>query len=117
MVTLWPRPADFVVLENTNISVENVKRLTEAAELAWEGLNKKDIRIFSKGFSASFNAQVTMFPKMMNDKIGEVIDLHRDKALAWKLSGAGGGGYLILISEEHIPNAIKVKIRINDYWR
>ena len=116
MVTLWPRPADFVVLENTNISAENVNKLTAAAEMAWEGLNTKDIKRFSEGFTASFNSQIAMFPKMMNDKIARVIDMHRDKALAWKLSGAGGGGYLILISEEAIPNAIKVKIRIKDYW-
>ena len=57
-----------------------------------------------------------MFPKMMNNKVAKVIDKHRDKAKAWKLSGAGGGGYLILISEEIIPNAIRVKIRIKDYW-
>ncbi|MBK7627817.1 MAG: adenylyltransferase/cytidyltransferase family protein [Bacteroidales bacterium] len=116
MVTLWPRPADFVVLENTSISAENVKNLTSAAEMAWEGLIKKDINLFSKGFVQSFNSQITMFPKMMNNKIAKVIDMHRDKALAWKLSGAGGGGYLILISDEEIPNAIKVKIRIKDYW-
>ena len=116
MVTMWPRPADFVVLENTNISAENVNKLTAAAEMAWEGLNTKDIKRFSEGFTASFNSQIAMFPKMMNDKIARVIDMHRDKALAWKLSGAGGGGYLILISEEAIPNAIKVKIRIKDYW-
>lgn len=116
MVTLWPRPADFVVLENTNISAENVNKLTAAAEMAWEGLNTKDIKTFSEGFTASFNSQIAMFPKMMNDKIARVIDMHRDKALAWKLSGAGGGGYLILISEEEIANAIKVKIRIKDYW-
>jgi cytidyltransferase-like protein len=116
MVTLWPRPADFVVLENTNISVENVKKLKDASEMAWEGLTKKDIEIFTKGFSDSFSSQVKMFPKMMNDKIAKVIDSYRDKALSWKLSGAGGGGYLILISEEEIPNAIKVKIRIKDYW-
>ena len=114
MVTLWPRPADFVVLEHTNISVENVKNLTVAAEMAWDGLNKRDIKLFAEGFSASFQAQVTMFPKMMNDKIAKVIDTHRDKALAWKLAGAGGGGYLILISEENIPNAIKVKIRVKE---
>ncbi|MCX6325449.1 MAG: adenylyltransferase/cytidyltransferase family protein [Bacteroidia bacterium] len=116
MVTLWPRAADFVVLENTNVTTENVRNLTLAAELSWEGLKNKDIKVFSKGFSESFNAQVAMFPKMMNDKVARVIDLHRDKALALKLSGAGGGGYLILISEEEIPNAIKVKIRIKDYW-
>jgi len=53
---------------------------------------------------------------MMNDKIAEVIDSYKDKALAWKLSGAGGGGYLILISEKEIPNSIKVKILVKDYW-
>ncbi len=116
MVTLWPRPVDFVVLENTNITGVNVKKLTAAAEMAWEGLNKKNIQTFSKGFSASFNAQVKMFPKMLNDRISRVIDSHRDRALAWKLSGAGGGGYLIFISEVDIPNAIKVKVRIKDYW-
>jgi len=26
----------------------------------------------------------------MNDKVANVMDQHRDKALAWKLSGAGG---------------------------
>jgi cytidyltransferase-like protein len=116
MVTLWPRPADFIVLENTNISADNVKRLTDAAEMAWAGLIKKDIKTFTKGFSASFNSQIKMFPKMMNDKIAKAIDSHKDKALSWKLSGAGGGGYLILISEEEIPNAIKIKIRTKDYW-
>jgi len=115
MITLWPRPSDFVVLENTNISAESVKRLTDAAEMAWDGLIKKDIKLFSRGFSSSFNSQVLIFPEMMNDKIAKAINSHKDKALAWKLSGAGGGGYLILICEEEIPNAIKVKIRIKDY--
>lgn len=116
MVTLWPRPAEFVVLENTNITDANVKKLTDASEMAWDGLTRRDILTFSEGFSASFKAQVSMFPKMLNDKISKVIDTHRDKALAWKLSGAGGGGYLIFISEVEIPNAIKVKVRIKDYW-
>jgi cytidyltransferase-like protein len=116
MVTLWPRPAGFVVLENTNISEENVKKLTDSAEMAWDGLIKKDIKVFTRGYLSSFESQVSMFPKMMNDKVAKVIDTHKDKALAWKLSGAGGGGYLILISEKEIHNAIKVKIRIKDYW-
>jgi len=116
MITLWPRPSDFVVLDQTNISTANVKALSDAAELAWSGLLRKDIKTFSDGLKASFNAQIEMFPKMMNDKIAKVIDMHKDKALAWKLSRAGGGGYLILISEEKIVNAIKVKIRIKDNW-
>jgi hypothetical protein len=116
MIMLWPRPADFIVLENTNISFDNVKKLTEAAEMTWDGLTGRDIKTFTRGFSDSFNSQVNMFPKMMNDKITKVINTYRDIALSWKLSGAGGGGYLILISEKQIHNAIKIKIRTKDYW-
>jgi cytidyltransferase-like protein len=111
MVTLWPRPVDFNVLSDTNINTRNVKLLTSAADLAWDGLISKDIARFSKGFLDSFHAQVRMFPKMVNSKIIKVIDQYKDKALACKLSGAGGGGYLILISEKTIPNSIKIKIR------
>lgn len=116
MVALWPRPSDFVVLENTNISEENVRRLTDSAEIAWEGLTVKDISLFAMGFLSSFNSQIAMFPKMMNKRIEDAISKHSDKAVAWKLSGAGGGGYLIFVSEVEIPNAIRVKIRIKDYW-
>jgi len=116
MVMLWPRPADFVVLENTNITPENVLSLTEAADLAWRGLSAKDIELFSEGFRRSFDSQVRMFPKMMNKKISQAIDQYKNTAIAWKLSGAGGGGYLILISEQEIPNSIRVMIRKKEYW-
>lgn len=116
MITLWPRPADYVVLGDTNITLGGVKKLAESSEIAWEGLTKRDVKLFSKGFSESFNAQVSMFPKMMNDRISKIIKDYRELALCWKLSGAGGGGYLILFSENEIPNAIKIKIRIKDYW-
>ncbi|HOW41291.1 MAG TPA: adenylyltransferase/cytidyltransferase family protein [Bacteroidales bacterium] len=116
MVMLWPRPTDFVVLENTNITPENVLSLTEAADLAWKGLAAKDIENFAEGFRSSFDSQIRMFPKMMNEKISKAIAQYKDVARAWKLSGAGGGGYLILISETEIRNAIKPNIRVKDYW-
>ncbi len=116
MVTLWPRPADFVVLGDTNINRTNVLNLTNASEMAWDGLINKDIESFSEGFMASFKSQVTMFPRMLNEKIARVIDNYKDMALAWKLSGAGGGGYLIFVSDKEIPNSIRIKIRVKDYW-
>lgn len=52
-----------------------------------------------------------MFPAMVNDKVQKAIDEYKDKALAWKLAGAGGGGYLILVSEKPIKGAIRIKVR------
>jgi cytidyltransferase-like protein len=114
MKALWPRPVDFNVLSQTYINQKNVRALTEAAEFAWEGLKTKSINLFVKGFLDSFHAQVKMFPKMMNPKIKKVLNQYTDTAVAWKLSGAGGGGYLILISEVDIPNSIRIKIRIKE---
>ena len=116
MLTLWPRPDGYNVLSDTNITTENVKRLTEAADVAWQGLISRDIKTFSEGFLDSFHSQVRMFPKMMNPEIRKIIDQHKDQALAWKLSGAGGGGYLIFISEKVIPNAFKIRIRVKEFW-
>jgi galactokinase/mevalonate kinase-like predicted kinase len=114
MVTLWPRPAVFNVLSETHINTQNVKMLTEAADLAWEGLQEMNLSKLSKGFLNSFNSQIRMFPKMINPEIGNVINQYRDKSLAWKLSGAGGGGYLILLSEKSISNSFRIKIRLRD---
>ena len=114
MVSLWPRPNGFNVLKETYINTENVRMLSEAADLAWEGLYERDISKFSRGFLDSFNAQIKMFPAMMNAEIQKVIDQYRNNAVAWKLAGAGGGGYLILISEGEIKNSFRIKIRIKD---
>jgi galactokinase/mevalonate kinase-like predicted kinase len=33
-----------------------------------------------------------------------------------KISGAGGGGYLILFSDKEVKNSIKIKIRRKQYY-
>jgi cytidyltransferase-like protein len=111
MITLWPRPEGFNVLAETYINQENVIKLAVAAENCWQAILKQDLKNFGKNFLESFEAQVRMFPAMRNDKIERVIDQYRNKALAWKLSGAGGGGYLILVVEKPIPEGIRIKIR------
>jgi len=63
---------------------------------------------FGRYFRASFEAQIAMFPNMVNDTVVQIIDQYRDVALGWKLSGAGGGGYLILVSEKPIEGTVRV---------
>jgi mevalonate kinase len=41
----------------------------------------------------------------------ELIERYRRQALGWKVSGAGGGGYLILVAERPVENAVRVSIR------
>jgi len=111
LVPLEPRVNGYNVLDNTDINVENAATLAKAADDCWKAINKMDIQAFGKAFRESFEAQVKMFPNMINKDILHVIDCYKDKSFGWKLSGAGGGGYLILVSDQPIENTIKIKIR------
>ena len=110
-ITLPPRAGDFNVLDQTNITVEGARALAEAADGVWEALLKRDISAFGRFYRVSFEAQVAMFPLMKSAVVSETIDHYRNQALGWKLAGAGGGGYLALVSEKPVENAIKIRIR------
>jgi cytidyltransferase-like protein len=111
MVLLWPRPKNLDLLGNTNITTPYVQKLAAAAEQAWDAILKKDLDNFASAFLNSFKAQTTLFPAMLNSDIKKVIESYKPETLAWKLAGAGGGGYLILVSEKHVRGAMRIKIR------
>lgn len=110
-INLSPRGQEFDVLSDTRIDEEGAKALADAAEGAWGAILQKDLKAFGKYFKASFEAQIRMFPNMVNPQILDTIETYKNKALGWKISGAGGGGYLVLVSDEPIENAIQIRIR------
>jgi len=111
MVPLYPRHDDYDVLADTNINAENAKKLSDAAEECWNAILKKDSKKFGKAFKDSFEAQIQMFPNMVSPDILEILDKYKDSVDGWKISGAGGGGYLIFVSEKPIDNSIQIRIR------
>jgi cytidyltransferase-like protein len=111
LVTLWPREPGLNLLDQTHIDGQNVAQLTSAADLCWQAIQNKDLMAFAQSYLDSFEAQVRMFPKMLNPKVQAVIDEYKNQALAWKLAGAGAGGYLALVSDKPIEGAMKLKIR------
>jgi len=115
LVTLGPRTGDYTVVGNSKIDEPGARNLAEAATGCWEAILAKDPAGFGKHFRASFEAQVAMFPNMADESIYHAIDRYRDQALGWKLSGAGGGGYLILIADKPVTGSFQINIRRNDH--
>lgn len=111
MVLLWPRKQGLDVLQGAQIDKTGVEALAAAADACWSAIMQRDLQAFASAYRASFEAQTAMFPAMMAPGVSEVIDQYRDQALAWKMAGAGGGGYLALVCEKPLPNAIRIKIR------
>ena len=111
LVSLGPRFADYNVLANTTFNRECAKALADAAEDHWQAILDQDLVRFGHTMRAGFEAQIAMFPNMMNERVAALIEEYCDQALGWKLSGAGGGGYLVLVAEKPIPGAVRVIAR------
>ena len=108
---LGPRSSDYNVLDEINIDYKRAQNLAVAADKTWNSLLSKDIRGLGNAIRESFEAQVSMFPNMLTSDIKKFINQHKDKALGYKLAGAGGGGYLVIVSETSIPDSVKIIAR------
>ncbi len=111
LVPLGPRRSSFHVLEGMRITPARVRALASAADHCWDAIRKRDLAEFGRRFRESFEAQVSLFPKMADQNVRSAIALYAEKSLGWKLSGAGGGGYLVLVGRHDVRGAIKIKIR------
>jgi cytidyltransferase-like protein len=111
LMTLGPRHDGFSVLSDTRIDCDGAKALADATDNCWQAILDRDIERFGLHFQQSFDAQIAMFPNMMTPMVRKLIDQYKDQALGWKLSGAGGGGYLILVSDKPIDGAVRVIAR------
>jgi glycerol-3-phosphate cytidylyltransferase-like family protein len=110
-INLSPRNEDFDVLSRTFIGTAGAKALADAASATWDSILEKDLLKFGNNFRRSFEAQISMFPDMVNPTILHTIESYREVALGWKISGAGGGGYLVLVSDKPVENAMRIRIR------
>ena len=119
MIPMEPRRPGCSVVEGKDITVAKVKALAQAADDCWEAILKRDLTGFAKAYKASFNAQTAMFPAMIQGCVQSFIDTYSvmPGVLAWKMPGAGGGGYLALVVEDRDafclkkPEAIPLTIR------
>lgn len=115
MVPMEPRRPGCSVIAGKDITLPKVQALAAAADSCWKAIMDMDLEAFASAYMDSFNAQTAMFPAMVQGCVQEFIDRYsvRDGVLAWKMPGAGGGGYLALVVDnlEKFPEAIPLKIR------
>ena len=119
MIPMEPRQPGCSVVEGKDITEPKVMALADAASRCWEALMACKLDDFATAFKDSFDAQVAMFPAMIQGCVQSYIDQYSvlPEVLAWKMPGAGGGGYLVLVvndveafAAQH-PETIKLTIR------
>ncbi len=136
LIPIEPRRPGCSVVEGKDITLPKVKALAAAADRCWESILAMDLDRFAAAYRDSFDAQVAMFPGMLRPVYfgSPAAECHSERSeesipsiiahwaavpgvLAWKMPGAGGGGYLALVVEDaesfssgH-PEAIRLSIR------
>ena len=112
MIPLEPRRPGCSVVEGKDINEAKVCALAKAADDCWEAILRHDLDGFAEAYLASFKAQTAMFPGMITPSINgcvceeasvqPYIDRYSalPEVLAWKMPGAGGGGYLVLVVKD-----------------
>ena len=114
MIPMFPRRPGCSVVEGKNITKAKVEALASAADRCWNAILSRDLDGFAAAYKASFEAQIAMFPAMIQPGVQEYIDKYSAMpgVLAWKMPGAGGGGYLALVCAGDFPEgAIPLTIR------
>lgn len=100
MIPMDPRPQGCSVVEGKDITAAKVKALTKAADNCWVAIMARDLEAFAAAYSASFEAQVAMFPAMIQGTVLSYIEKYKKLVMAYKMPGAGGGGYLACVVED-----------------
>lgn len=113
LIPMFPRREGVSVVVGKQISAEGVKHLSAAADACWVAIMARNLEAFASAFQSSFEAQIAMFPSMMQPGVQDYIDRYKGRALAWKMAGAGGGGYLALVCRpDDMPSeGIRIRIR------
>lgn len=97
MIPMEPRRPDCSVIEGRDITEPKVRALAAAADRCWQAIMDRNLEAFAAAYADSFNAQVAMFPAMIQGSVQDYINRYRSEVLAWKMPGAGGGGYLACV--------------------
>ena len=102
LVPMFPRRPGCSVVDGKDITETKVRALARAADDCWQAIMRCDLQAFASAYKASFEAQVAMFPAMIQPGVSDYIDRYSqaDGVLAWKMPGAGGGGYLALVLDD-----------------
>jgi len=111
LVKLKPRPVGYDPLKEMHLGRSFIKELGEAGNLCWESILKKDIAGLGKAMTDTFILWKKILPLTVPDDILKEMEKNYFPDYPGAITSGSGGGYIIVVSDKPVENAIKVKVR------
>ena len=113
LVQTKPRPDSYSVFDGReSFQEKKVMRHSELGEMVWQAILDKDINNFGHLINAVHESQKDMIPGYESEQVKPIIQKAQARYLGAKLMGAGGFGYVMVVSSEPVENGISVEITL-----
>lgn len=111
LVPLEPRPAGYDPVARKNLDRSLIRKLGESGESAWESILKKDTAGLGKALTESFMMWREILPDTVPDWLMNEMETKYISTYPGAITSGSGGGYAVIVSENNIDGAIKVRVR------
>jgi hypothetical protein len=116
MLPVAPRPAGYNPLGVKNFDPKWIDRLGRSGKNCYDAILKKDINALGASMNECMLCWETILPQtvvhsLINIDLLDILRKYQAQYPGAMYSGCGGG-YLYIVSEKPIPNALKVTVRI-----
>jgi hypothetical protein len=117
MIEVAPRPPGYNPLGVKNLDPGWISRLGQTGRDCFDAIVARDLKGLGESMNQSMKCWETLLPQVVRhptitvDLMG-ILEKYQARYPGAMYSGCGGG-YLYVVSDEPVPNAIKVKVRLS----
>ena len=117
LIPVEPRPDGYSPLGVKNLEPRWVARLGQSGQDCYDAIVKMNAKALGASFNLNMKCWETLLPHvvrhpLLRPDLMPLLKAYQKQYLGAMYSGCGGG-YLIVVSNEPVPGAFKVNVRIN----
>ena len=116
LIPVEPRPNGYSPLGKKNLAPKWVARLGKSGQDCYDAIVKMNARALGASFNLNMKCWETLLPHvvrhpLLRPDLMPLLKAYQKQYLGAMYSGCGGG-YLIVVSNEPVPGAFKVNVRV-----
>jgi len=115
LLPVTQRPSGYNPLGIKNLNESWIQRLGDTGNSCYEAIVAKDIRLFGEALNECIRCWEIILPQTLRHPtlsvdLASLLSYYQKRYPGAMYSGCGGG-YLVVVSEEPVPGALKIRVR------